>query len=70
MTSFILVSFPAPLPAAILFSPARIKWRPEVGLGTRLHLYTFASTSVRIDLQRSVKRKWWSFVDRRAYNVL
>ena len=50
MAPFILVSFPAPLPAAILFSPARIKWRPEVGLGTRLHLYTFASTWVRIDL--------------------
>ena len=31
-----LVSYPDPLPAAILFS-ARIKWRPEVGLGIRLH---------------------------------
>ena len=31
-----LVSYPDPLPATIIFS-ARIKWRPEVGLGTRLH---------------------------------
>ena len=34
---FNLVSYPDPLPAAISF-PARIKWRSEVGLGTRLFL--------------------------------
>ena len=36
-TNDILVSFPDPLLAAILF--CREKWRPEVDLGTRLMIY-------------------------------
>ena len=35
-----LVSYPDPLPAAILFPP-RIKWWTEVGLGTRLTMEYF-----------------------------
>ena len=33
-----LVSFPAPLLPSILFWTSGIKWRAEVGLGTRLHI--------------------------------